>query len=264
MNFVKDDPVALSEVKNYIDNNEEKAINSIFCETDHLVKIKDKTLREVIKLIILDVMKNENAKFSDITYNGGVFSHILLIGDKVIKLGNRFTKTFPNNPYIVTPLLRKELKSNDEICFTEVTERVDTNITPTKEELYQLFKNIRDLGLVWTDIKAANVGRLKKENIIHWNDNLNPSEEVLKLEPKRGNITLKEGELVIIDADFIYDENDPNINYTNNRQLYDEFEKRYQIEKDEYRKNDTKTNKDMIMEINDNDYNINEHEILHR
>lgn len=231
MNFVKDDPTALSQVKDYIDNNKEKAINSIFCETNHLVKIKDPTLKEIIKLIILDVMKNENAKFSDITYNGGGFSRILLIGDKVIKLGDRVTKSFPNNPYIVAPLLRKELNINNERCFAEVTERVDTSTRPSKEELYQLFKNLRDLGLKWTDIKESNVGRLKKKNIIHWQENLNPTEEVLGLESKRKDLILDEGELVILDADFIYDENDPKINHTNNKFLYDEFENRYQNEK---------------------------------
>ena len=231
MNFVKDNPVALSQVKDYIDNNEEKAINSIFCETDRLGKMKDPTLKEIIKLMVLDVMRNENAKFSDITYNGGGFSRVLLIGDKIIKLGDRITKRFPNNPYIITPLLRKELEFNCEYCFAEVTERVDTNIKPSIEELYQLFKNLRNLGLVWTDIKEINVGRLRKDNIIHWRENLIPTNDVLGLDIKRGKAILKEGDLVILDADFIYDENDQNINYSNNKVLYDEFEKRYQIEK---------------------------------
>lgn len=148
MEFVKDNPVALSQVKDYIDKNEEKAINSIFCETDHLLKITDSNIKEMVKLIVLDVMKNENIKFSDITYNGGGFSRVLLIGNKVIKLGNRITKKFPNNPYIITPLLRKELQFGDEYCFTEVTERVDTSKNASDEELYQLFKNLRDLKLV--------------------------------------------------------------------------------------------------------------------
>lgn len=231
MNFVKDNPEALSQVKEYIDNHEEKAIESIFCETDHLVKIKDPTLKEIIKLIILDVIKNENVRFSDITYNGGGFSRILLIGNKVVKLGDRVTKSFPNNPYIVAPLLRKEFKINNEKCFAEVTERVDTSTKPTKEELYQLFKNLRSLGLKWTDIKAANVGRLKRKNIIYWQEDLTPTEEVLGLESKRGTTILDEGDLVILDADFIYDENDPNIHHTNTKALYDEFENRYQNER---------------------------------
>ena len=231
MNFVKYNPIALLQVKNYIDNNEEQAINSIFCKDGYLLKINEPMLREIIKLIILDVMKNEKVKFSDITYNSGGFSRVLLIGDKVIKLGNRITKSFPNNPYIVAPLLRKEFNINGEKCFVEVTERVDTSVKPSKEELYQLFKHLCNLGLKWTDIKASNVGRLNRKNIIHWQDNLYPSEDVLGLGAKRGTKILEERDFVILDADFIYDENDPNINYANNKPLYDEFEKRYQSEK---------------------------------
>ena len=231
MDFVKYNPIALLQVKNYIDNNEEQAINSIFCKTGYLLKINEPMLREIIKLIILDVMKNEKVKFSDITYNSGGFSRVLLIGDKVIKLGNRITKSFPNNPYIVAPLLRKEFNINGEKCFVEVTERVDTSVKLSKEELYQLFKHLCNLGLKWTDIKASNVGRLNRKNIIHWQDNLYPSEDVLGLGAKRGTKILEEGDFVILDADFIYDENDPNINYANNKPLYDEFEKRYQSEK---------------------------------
>ena len=264
MDFVKDSPAAFFQVKNYIDNNEEKAINSIFCETDHLVKIKDPTLKEVIKLMVLDIMKNENVKFSDITYNGGGFSRVLLIGDKVIKLGDRATKSFPNNPYIVAPLLRKELKVNDETCFAEVTERVDTSIKPSKEELYQLFKNLHNLDLIWTDIKEINVGRLKKKNIIHWRDNLDPSEEVLGLNTKRGTTVLEEGDLVILDADFIYDENDPNINYSNNKALYDEFEKRYQNERKKLKEQEQNSKLMMNVEIDGNNYDAHEHKEIRK
>ena len=261
MNFVKDNSSALSKVKDYIDNNPEKAINSIFCETSNLVKMKDKTLKEVVKLIILDVLKNENAKLSDITYNGGGFSRVLLIGNKVIKIGNRDTKSFPNNPYIISPLLRKKLEFNGESCFVEVTERVDISKKASKEELYQLFKNLCNLNLIWTDIKESNVGRLKKENIIHWRQNLNPTDEVLGLDVKRGETVLREGDLVILDADFIYDENDQDINYTNNKYIYDEFEKRYQRE---IKEQETKSNLNAIDFNQMNDYEVSEHRGIHR
>lgn len=264
MNFVKDNPVALSQVKDYIDNNEEKAINSIFCEINHFLMLKDPTLKEIIKFMILDIMKNENIKFSDITYKSGNFSRVLLIGNKVIKLGDRITKKFPNNPYIIAPLLRKEFKFNGEYYFVEVTERVDTSKEASKEEIYQLFKNLRDLKLVWTDIKNTNVGRLTKENIIHWKKNLKPTEEVLSLDTKRGKTILKEGDLVILDADFIYDENDSNINYSNNKALYDEFETRYQREKKELKKQEQGTNLNLNVFNETNDYEISEHKGIHR
>ena len=264
MKCVKDNPSAYSKVKDYLDNNPEKAINSIFCEINKYVKIEDTTLKEVVKLIILDVLKNENVKFSDITYNGGGLSRVLLIGNKVIKIGDRATKSFPNNPYIISPLLRKKLEFNGESCFVEVTERVDTSKKASKEELYQLFKKLRNLNLVWTDIKEDNVGRLKKENIIHWRQNLNPKDGVLGLDVKRGETILKEGDLVILDADFIYDENDPNINYINNKDIYDEFEKRYQSEIKELKEQETKSDLNVIDFNEINDYEVSEHKSIHR
>ena len=264
MDFVKDNPSVYSKVKDYIDNNPEKAINSIFCEINKRVEMKDTTLKEVVKLIILDVLKNENVKFSDITYTGGGFSRVLLIGNKVIKIGDRATKSFPNNPYIISPLLRKKLEFNGESCFVEVTERVDTSKKASRAELYQLFKKLRNLNLVWTDIKEINVGRLKKENIIHWRQNLNPKDEILGLGVKRGETILKEGDLVILDADFIYDENDPNINYLNNKDIYDEFEKRYQSEIKELKEQETKSNLNVIDFNETNDYEVSEHKGIHR
>lgn len=264
MKFVKDNPSAYSKVKDYIDNNPEKAVNSIFCEINKRVKIEDTTLKEVVKLIILDVLKNENVKLSDITYNCGGLSSVLLIGNKVIKIGDRATKSFPNNPYIISPLLRKKLEFNGEFCFVEVTERVDTSKKASKEELYQLFKKLRNLNLVWTDIKEDNVGRLKKENIIHWRQNLNPTDGVLGLDVKRGETILKEGDLVILDADFIYDENDPNINYINNKDIYDEFEKRYQKEIKELKEQETKSDLNVIDFSEINDYEVSEHKGIHR
>ena len=264
MKFVKDNPSAYSKVKDYIDNNPEKAVNSIFCEINKRVKIEDTTLKEVVKLIILDVLKNENVKLSDITYNGGGLSSVLLIGNKVIKIGDRATKCFPNNPYIISPLLRKKLEFNGESCFVEVTERVDTSKKASKEELYQLFKKLRNLNLTWTDIKEDNVGRLKKENIIHWRQNLNPTDGVLGLDVKRGETILKEGDLVILDADFIYDENDPNINYINNKNIYDEFEKRYQREIKKLKEQETKSDLNIIDFNEINDYEVSEHKGIHR
>lgn len=264
MKFVKDNPSAYSKVKDYIDNNPEKAVNSIFCEINKRVKIEDTTLKEVVKLIILDVLKNENVKLSDITYNGGGLSSVLLIGNKVIKIGDRATKSFPNNPYIISPLLRKKLEFNGESCFVEVTERVDTSKKVSKEELYQLFKKLRNLNLTWTDIKEDNIGRLKKENIIHWRQNLNPTDGVLGLDVKRGEAILKEGDLVILDADFIYDANDPNINYINNKDIYDEFEKRYQSEIKELKEQETKSNLNVIDFNEINDYEVSEHKSIHR
>ena len=233
MNFAKENPTVFSKIKEYIDHHPDQAIHSLLFKIRVLKSMDDPALEDVIRLLILDIMRNEKVNFSDITFSEGGYSNVFFIGDKVVKIGNRETKRFPNNPYIVAPLLRKELKSNGRSCFIEVTERVDTSTPANKEELYQLYKKLRDLGLIWTDIKNQNVGRLRKENIIHWNENLNPSLEVLTFSSERGNSTLKAGDFVILDADFIFDEKAHHIDYANRRNINNEFEKRYEQEKKE-------------------------------
>ena len=231
-NTVKSDEEALTKITDYIDKHPEQALDSIIYQLRSDVQVKDDALKDTIMLIIKDVMKNENAKFSDIDFNSGAYSGVIFIKDKVVKMGyKRATPSFPNNPYIVKPLLRKALKVDGDTCFVEVTERVDTSEKATDEELYQLYKKLRDVGLIWTDIAPKNVGRLLKDNKIYWNGNLEPeNDKVLELDEYRDSDELKKGDLVILDADFIYKETDANIKYPE-KQRFDTFESRYQREK---------------------------------
>lgn len=210
--------------KEYLDNTIEDILKEIYGE-----KFNSKDFKvgiDTIKIIIKELCQNENKTYGDIKYLGkGTFSYVLAVGDKVLKIGiKRYTDSFPNNPYIITPLLRESIKINEENkIFLEVTERVDTKTEVTTEELYQLYKKIRDLGLVWTDVAKRNVGRLKKDNIVHWNTPLSPTDEALELKKYINAPQLKKGDLIILDADHIYE--GYKYNLTNK-----EFEDRYQEE----------------------------------
>ena len=218
------DVMYLSKMFDY-DKDVMKQLDNYLCSAEKLTEytlnylfINNSLMRfsDILYYIVLDIVKNENAVFSDIKWiDGGQYSSVLIIKDKVLKIGyNRSTERFPNNPYIIKPLLRKSLEMDGNKLFLEVTERVitfDENEekynTKFGEELYQLYKKIRDLGLVWTDVGTRNVGRLIKDNVIHWKGNLCPSDEALELEPYVGDgILLKAGDLVLLDADFIWDE----------------------------------------------------------
>ena len=61
------------------------------------------------------------------------------------------------------------------------------------------------------DPKKTNIGILLKDNIIHWNKNLNPCDEALMLDTYRGTEELKAGDMVLCDADCIHDENEKNL-----------------------------------------------------
>lgn len=210
--------------KEYLDNTIEDILKEIYGE-----KFNSKDFKvgiDTIKIIIKELCQNENKTYGNIEYLGkGTFSYVLAVGDKVLKIGiKRYTDSFPNNPYIITPLLRESIKINEENkIFLEVTERVDTKTEVTTEELYQLYKKIRALGLVWTDVAKRNVGRLKKDNIVHWNTPLSPTDEALELKKYINASQLKKGDLIILDADHIYE--GYKYNLTNK-----EFEDRYQEE----------------------------------
>ena len=211
--FKKDEYSSEIEILNkYIDKNPSRFIDGILNKTffGH-TSSKYKNLQELVLLIIQDICKNEKKEISATQYiKAGSYSAAFSIGDKVIKIGKkRNTEKFPNNPYIVAPLLRKKIDIDNQVFYIEVVEKVDTsNKDITEEDMYNLYKNVRDLGLMWNDVAIRNVGRLLKDNIIHWQGNLAPSDKALELDNKRGTIILNKGDLVILDADFIYDENE--------------------------------------------------------
>lgn len=234
--IVEDDFSCLEKLNDYIDNNPKQVVRSIINTTFRSSNdnINKDSLSELLYLIIDDIKSNEKIRYSDIKYiDRGGFSSVFMIGDKVLKLGkDRQSSLFPNNPYIIKPLLRKNIKIDSENLFIEVTERCSTNTSnKTDEDLYNLYKNIRDLGLVWTDVDFRNVGVLLKDNDIYWKNEINPSDKVLELDTFRGKTKLKKGDLVLLDADFIFDENGPDIAEPDNYYKKDIFEERYQKEK---------------------------------
>ena len=226
----------VSKINAYIDNNPYIMVNSIIdiLKTKILnnKKINFNKYRSFIFLLLDEISKNESTSISSTEFIGtGGYSAVFAIKTKVIKIGiERKTPHFPNNPYILKPLLRKTITIDNMPIFFEVIEKVDTNINDiTKEEIYKLYKNIREIGLIWTDVKIDNVGRLIKDNKIYWYENITPSDETLEFTKTIGNYQLKKGELIVLDGDYIYNENDHNIN-SKMSNLQTEFEKTYQKE----------------------------------
>ena len=130
-------------------------------------------------------------------------------------------------------MLRKEIlvKTKDDKFTTltiEVTEFVNTHGI-TEEDTYSIYKELRDEGLIWTDPRTDNMGRLNKKNKIHFEDIDTVSDEMQNYYFNKKEI-LDEGNLVILDNDYIYPENYSDIKY-GNEYYYSLFEKRYQEEK---------------------------------
>ena len=117
--------------------------------------------------------------------------------------------------------MRRDLSEEFGIEATiEVSDRVDTDISLNEDELYAIYKDMRDRGVVCGDFKYDNIGKLLKPNTPRNNPSNGMIGEV--------NETLNPGDYVIIDTDFIYREADPNLNLSSN--LSSEFESRYKNE----------------------------------
>ena len=205
------------------------------------------TFISVLVLIIDELLEEENSicdtpiSYADISFDEGTYSLVLLIGDKVLSVGNRKTYMIPNHRRILQPLIRPNisrlLSSKVSIYTTmiDVSERVDTESEISEEDLYLVYKELRDCNILWTDVKRENVGRLLKSNIVHYSKTLAVDDSVkgFTRELDSGTEVLGIGEVVIIDKDFIYDLNYfdiQDVDYWS--ELATSFEKKYQLEKE--------------------------------
>ena len=200
----------LDKIITCIDGNKEYFLNSMvmpIVDKKNINVYKD--AKEIVRLIVDEIMENENIKhYEDIKRIGiGRSSRVYKIGNKVLKIGRakmRLTLNYPNNPYIIKPLMRKIIKFGlDEVIF-EVQEYVPS-YKPTKEEKEKLYLNLRKLGIIWIDPNSTNFSKLEKDNKIYWNKRLEPSDEALNLTSGvSSDIMLHKDDIVINDADAFY------------------------------------------------------------
>lgn len=144
----------------------------------------------------------------------GFFNITIQAGDKAIKIGARESNNdkeepkVPYHPRILLPTIRKKDVSRDSKhpIFVAMYETVDVDVEITDEEMLEVYKELREDGIRWLDIKKENLGRLRKDNLQYEiGSNVPTPLEYLGFEEsgveKR---TLKKGDLVIIDLDYIY------------------------------------------------------------
>ena len=232
----EDDVRIIAKIKEKFQENEKESIiqllediNAYFCWKsqfkERISEDDDKKLQaiyEFIYLVIKDICRNEEKNVYDIELLGkGAWSIVLGIGNKVIKIGfDRETVSFPNNPYIVPILLRKKFIVNDDISlFVEVTERCKNNVYFSDEERETLLTKLKNIGIKFDDELDSNFGRVSNPNgnVISWRENIYITGEGLGLAPYRGDEVLKQGDLVILDNDYLYDNREDKKAYINGK-----------------------------------------------
>lgn len=197
-NSLKKDKV--SEVLN---NNPHKNIKEIVKHQcfDYLKVKYNEYDEELITNLIIDILKNENKRVSDIRYEHGTFSNIYFIGDKVFKLGRRETFRIKNNKRFLKPVIRREhLFDSQKMCI-ELTEKVSDDVN--NFDLDMIVNELKQQGIEWQDPSIDNIGRLIKPNNVYYNRKVFADNGYI--ETKDSRIVLPAGEVVITDNDYMYE-----------------------------------------------------------
>lgn len=200
------------EINSYIDDNPDLILNEIarFNRSITSSAIEKEKYMPFLKQVVDELLEHENANYHDIEYlDSGFYSNVYKIGDKVLKIGSeRKAFNISNSRYFLKPIYRQNVRSLDakKVLFCiEITECVNTD-NITEEDVYTVYKELRDQGLIWTDCKRSNLGRLKKDNRIYF-DGITKVSKNSTGYLDDNNEVLKKGELVIIDNDYIFPEN---------------------------------------------------------
>ena len=190
-----------------------------------------------LTIIVDEVAQNENVDISKLEYIGkGSLTEVYKLGNKVIKFGkNRLTDKIPYHRRILQPLVRRRVYNSFKDIYIEIAEYIKTDNEITDEDAYAIYKELRKDGIIWFDAKRENLGRLEKDNIAHFNEQIYVKNETVGYIPETINKeeTLHKGDLVILDTDLLFraqnfDERLLNSNI--NKEFYQLCEQRYQEE----------------------------------
>lgn len=176
-------------------------------------KLQEERIYDFLKTVIEEVAKNEDKKVTDVKEAGrGQYSKGFQIGEKVIKFGvDRGAEIIPYHRRILQPIIRRPVYNSEgtrPLFYIEIQEKVkDWEETEIEDEdVYQVYKELREDGILWVDAKIENLGRLKKPNIVHMKDfnQVEDSTVGIDREDSQKVEILPEGELIILDSDFIH------------------------------------------------------------
>ena len=222
--------------------------------------IKDEPSLKIIETLYKELMDKQGILITDIDIlNPGEFCKVYKIGSFLLKIGDtRETKTIPYHRRILQPIVRQDTNPNNENnLYIEIQNVVDNNWYIGKseeeieEELYQIYKEMRKDGIVWTDLKKENVGRLIKPNRTNYytetlvgdiNDEkslrvveteLEVNDEAVGIIERKQEDCLQSGDLVILDSDYIFKAEDIDLEEDlklRTRPKYIKYELRYRYE----------------------------------
>ncbi len=234
----------VDKINNILDNDKERLVlDLVYPKTGLTIDIlKKEKIYDTVRLLVEDLALKENVHLHDIKHIAtGGYSNVLQVGSKILKLGKkRKNFSIKNNKRFLAGF-RGEIKSfyfDDVILTYEITETVDTEHI-VNINLYELYKELRDKKLIWTDCHKGNVGILLKDNKVYYKDIDYIDKNATGYTSENKEI-LKKGDVVILDNDYIFTEEEFQRLFNNNKSLEANissvpsiawFEYQYQLDK---------------------------------
>ena len=205
--------------------------------------LNDEPTMYAIKTLITEIAKAQGLAPFHLERGGdGAYNTNLKIGEFIFKVGRpRETRRIPYHKRIMQPIIRQETDPDgiNNLCV-ELQNVGDPNWynhmseEEIEEELYKIFSELRDDGIIWTDIKKENVVRLLRPNKLNFKLNgeeIGRNEDSVEMMNLKDEEPLPAGELVVADTDFVCYENEWNeYPHSPEYSLFCEFENRYKKE----------------------------------
>ncbi len=190
-----------------------------------------------LRFIIEGVAQKEGVDFFELReFSRGSYSTVYRLGNKVIKFGKRRVTGIIDNSRILIPDQILRIAGNT----IEINDYVKNARTASIEDVYKVYKELREQGIVWMDPWFSNLGTLDSSVIESQREKAKNKENMPFIKENRRfkHKELKSNDYVIIDLDHFVDENDTkgikrisNIVDEFRLDAREEFEKRYLLEK---------------------------------
>ena len=186
--------------KEALDKIEERIAN---CTSMYYPNNKEED-RARLKDVLSKTAKSEGTNLLDIrNFNYGCYSKVFKLNNKIIKVGyKRECPEIPENNRILIPYFKGKIGPD----FVEVTDFVPSIGNVTDEELYEVYKDVRELGLIWMDAGKDNLAKVSSDILTaNYKRRKDLTDKGIIKNP---NLVYEINDVLIIDLDHIYKDDD--------------------------------------------------------
>jgi len=235
LNYLKMNTYRIRD-KNFLEKLKNSLIyNHIIYEYERLNVTDDDVDR--VRFLLNKLAEDEGVDFFDLReISRGSYSTAYRLGNKVVKVGRSRATKIIDNSRILIPDQMLRIGGN----IIEINDYVKDVRSASNEKVYEVYKELREQGIIWMDPWFLNLGKLDRATLESQREKEKHKSKMPFLVENRKikQRELKTGDYVIIDLDHLVDEtNKEEIKRVSKNldemriEVRKEYEKRYILEK---------------------------------